>query len=86
MQLKTGKDYSINKRFILRKIVTPTSRLTPEIKSSLMDNMNIIRGKKAIVDLRLWIMEETRFASDLAFCQFKTTKRSWFTLGKLNFP
>lgn len=85
MQLKPGKDYSINKRFILRKIITQTSRLTPEIKSPLMDNVNIIRGeKKAIADLRLWIMEETRFASDLTFCQFKTIKRSWFTLGKLN--
>lgn len=52
-----------------------------------MNNVNIIsvRGK-AIADLGLWIMEETRFASDLTFCQFKTTKRSWFTLAKLNFP
>lgn len=87
MQFKTGKEHSINKRFILSKIITQTSRLTPEIKSLLMDTVNITREKKkAIVDLRLWITEETGFASDLTFCQFKSTKRSWFTLGKLNCP
>lgn len=87
MQLRTGKPFSINKRFLLKKIITQISRLTPEIKSPLMDNVNIIsvRGK-ATADLGLWIVEETRFASDLALCQFKTTKRPWFTLGKLNFP
>lgn len=72
MQLKTGKHYSIKKRFLLEKIITQISKLTPEIKSPLMGKVNIISSRgKAIADLGLWIMEETRFASDLAFCQFK---------------
>lgn len=88
MQLKTVKDYSTDKRF--RLIITQTSRLTPEIKSSLMNNVTVLagggRGQEAIVYLGLWIMEATRFASDLTSCQFKMTKIPWFTLGKLNFP
>lgn len=86
MQLKRGKRYAIRKKFLLKKVITQISKLTPEIKSSLMDNENISVRGKAIADLGLWIMKETRFASDFTFCQFKTTKRSWFTLGKLNFP
>lgn len=48
MSLKIGKDYSINKRFILRKYIPETSSLIPEIKSPLLDSVNVTREKKKI--------------------------------------
>jgi len=51
-----------------------------------MDNVNIIwGGKKAIVDLRLWLMEETRFASDLNFVSLNQQRDHGLLLVSLAF-